>query len=303
MKSKNKITNPIFKELINLKLIQKKNIIKINNKTRDSNISVLQDKKSRVIFLEKLLRNKKYYKSKNTNRKKIFGDSYSIINLKNKLIETQNLDDDQRRCDQFKKYIKNKNILDYGCGAGGFVLKALRIAKKCSAIEVNNDHINNLKNKINIADSIESVNEKFDCITMFHVLEHMPSQVDIIKKIKKKLKKKGNLIIEVPSALDFLLKFKNLKEFKNFTFWSEHLILHTEKSLKKILLKSGFSNIKILFHQRYNFANHLGWFIDKKPGGHKKYREMSDYKLEKHYIDFLKKTKSTDTLVALATNN
>ena len=71
---------------------------------------------------------------------------------------------------------------------------------------------------------------------MFHVLEHIPYQIDTLKILKSKLKKGGKIIIEVPHAEDFLILQEELKEFKNFTFWSEHLILHTYKSLKSILL-------------------------------------------------------------------
>ena len=79
---------------------------------------------------------------------------------------------------------------------------------------------------------------------MFHVLEHIPFQNETLKILKSKLKRKVKIIIEVPHAEDFLILQDELKEFKNFTFWSEHLILHTQKSLRKILTKSGFRNIK-----------------------------------------------------------
>ena len=46
----NKITNPIYFELIKLNLIKKTNIVKISNKCRDKKISVYQDKKTKVIF-------------------------------------------------------------------------------------------------------------------------------------------------------------------------------------------------------------------------------------------------------------
>ena len=121
---------------------------------------------------------------------------------------------------------------------------------------------------IKIADDINKLNRKFDIITAFHVLEHIPYQVDTLKILKSKLNNKGKIIIEVPHAEDFLILQDELKDFKNFTFWSEHLILHTYKSLKSILLKSGFKNIKIQYFQRYNFSNHLGWFLRRKPGGH-----------------------------------
>ena len=97
-----------------------------------------------------------------------------------------------------------------------------------------------------------------------------------------------------------MLEFEELKEFKNFTFWSEHLILHTHKSLKSILTKAGFTNIKIEYFQRYGFDNHLGWFIKKKPGGHIFFKKYSSKKINSIYSQNLVKLKKTDTLFAVA---
>ena len=113
-------------------------------------------------------------------------------------------------------------------------------------------------------------------------------------------KNKGKIIIEVPHAEDFLILQEELKEFKNFTFWSEHLILHTYKSLKSILMKAGFKNINIEYYQRYNFSNHLGWFIKRKPGGHIFYKNIINDRLNLSYCDNLKKLGQTDTLIAIA---
>ena len=115
-----------------------------------------------------------------------------------------------------------------------------------------------------MSNNIDSFDKKFDVITMFHVLEHVPNQIKTLKILKTKLKNKGKIIIEVPHAEDFLILQDELKEFKDFIFWSEHLILHTYNSLKTILAKSGFKKIKIQYYQRYNFSNHLGWFFLKK---------------------------------------
>ena len=117
---------------------------------------------------------------------------------------------------------------------------------------------------------------------------------------KSKLKDKGKIIIEVPHAEDFLLLQEELKEFKNFTFWSEHLILHTYKSLKSILMKAGFKSVNIQYYQRYNFSNHLGWFLKRKPGGHNFYKDIVGYKLNLSYCENLKKLGQTDTLIAIA---
>ena len=40
---------------------------------------------------------------------------------------------------------------------------------------------------------------------MFHVLEHIPYQIDTLKLVNSKLKKGGKIIVEVPHAEDFLI--------------------------------------------------------------------------------------------------
>ena len=53
--------------------------------------------------------------------------------------------------------------------------------------------------------------------------------------------------------------------------------------------------------QRYNFANHLGWFIKKQPSGHSFYANITDNKINLEYANYLKRKKKTDTLIAVAT--
>jgi predicted SAM-dependent methyltransferase len=130
-----------------------------------------------------------------------------------------------------------------------------------------------------------------------HVLEHLYDPIKTLKHIKNKMKKKTILIIEVPHAHDFLISEYKCEAFKKFTFWSEHLILHTEKSLNTLLKKVGFSDIKITYYQRYNIFNHLQWLSNGKPGGHKN-TKFKDIDLINSYNNFLIKNKKTDTLIA-----
>ena len=53
--------NPIFDELIRLKLISKSNLITLSNKTRDKKIKVIKDLKTKIIFLEKCITSNEYY--------------------------------------------------------------------------------------------------------------------------------------------------------------------------------------------------------------------------------------------------
>jgi len=299
--------NPIYNELIKLKLISKQNLAIINNKTRDKKIKVIKDLKSKIIFLEKYITTNDYYSSikyKNNDKKSLYELKKKIATIKisSKNIKTAIIDDDFRRASQFKKILRNKDILDFGCGWGGF-LKNIKNFKSLNGIELRKECINYVKNNlkiVNLSNNINSLNSKFDIITMFHVLEHIPYQVNTLKSLKLKLRNKGKIIIEVPHAEDFLILQSELKEFKNFTFWSEHLILHTYKSLKTILLKAGFRKINIQYYQRYNFANHLGWMLKKKPGGHNFYKEFIDEKLNTSYCANLRKLGQTDTLIAIA---
>jgi 2-polyprenyl-3-methyl-5-hydroxy-6-metoxy-1,4-benzoquinol methylase len=295
--------NPIYKELKDLKLISDKNLYFINNKTRDKKIRVIKDKKSEIIFLEKFVTNSNFYKStkyKNDDRE------FTNIKIKNRKHNLPtNVKDDLRRANQFNKMFKNKDVLDFGCSWGS-LLKSLKNSKSINGVEIRKECTEYIKKnikKINLSDNINSFSKKFDIISIFHVLEHMPQQIKTLKLLRSKLKNKGKVIIEVPHAKDFLILQNELKEFKDFTFWSEHLILHTYKSLKTILSKSGFKKIKIQFYQRYNFSNHLGWFLKKKPGGHLFYKNFSNKKLDKIYKENLIRLGQTDTLIAIAQKN
>ena len=112
-----------------------------------------------------------------------------------------------------------------------YFIKLSNKLQKNVMIEINKNIIK-AENKSKIFSNIDQINSKYDYITMFHVLEHIPNSIEVLKKLKKLLKPKGKLIIEIPHAKDILF---NINEFKNFSLWSEHLVLHTEKSVEKIL--------------------------------------------------------------------
>ena len=148
-------------------------------------------------------------------------------------------------------------------------------------------------------DTTEVFDKKVDIITMFHVLEHLPSQVRILKILREKLKSGGKIVIEIPHANDVLISKIKLKKFLDFTFISEHLILHTSSSIKKVLIHSGFKNIKIKYFQRHNLDNFLYWIMTGRPGGHNKF-QISSKKSKINFEKYLIKNKITDTLIVTA---
>ena len=296
------INNPIYSEFKKLKIISDNSIVKLSNSTRDKHIPVFKDTKSSVIFLGKYATQGSYYKNVKYNN--LSKKRENKVNFKNKnIVVLKSLDDDYRRAKQWKKNIINKDILDFGCGWGAFLNNISQKAKQVSGVELREEcltYINKKYKNVHVQDNLSKFNKKFDLITSFHVLEHMPYQVEILKSLRKKLKSNGKLIIEVPHARDFLLEFGELKEFKKFTFWSEHLILHTKDSLKKVLSMAGFKNIKVSFYQRYGLTNHLGWLVKRSPGGHDYFSNLHDLDLDETYREYLIKKELTDTIIAEA---
>ncbi len=228
-------------------------------------------------------------------------NNFIKLKIGNKMEKFGLINDELRRLNQFKKLISNKKVLDFGCAFGKFIFLSKKHCKKIYGIELRKKCIEYLRSKkIKIKKKLDEFNDKFDVITMFHVLEHLPYQIDTLKSIHSKLKKGGKIIIEVPHGEDYLLNFEKLKNFKNFTFWSEHLILHTERSLKIFLKEANFRKIKIIYFQRYNYYNHLKWLIENKPGGHTDKNYFKNDKIIADYNEYLARIKKTDTIIAIA---
>ena len=144
-------------------------------------------------------------------------------------------------------------------------------------------------------------NGALDSIFMFHVLEHLPEPIETLCALRDKLRPGGSLIVEVPHARDFLLYSLSLDAFKDFTLWSQHLILHTRESLRRFLVESGFQVGVICGQQRYSLANHLTWAAKQKPGGHKgPLHWLGSPELKHAYAEVLARCDQTDTLIAIA---
>jgi|TARA_B100001093_G_scaffold518727_1_gene604654 2-polyprenyl-3-methyl-5-hydroxy-6-metoxy-1,4-benzoquinol methylase len=291
--------NKIEEILFTLKLSSKKSIHKFFEKVRDRNdIFVLKCKNTGVLFLSRT----NHIGITNYEKKKKFR-YFGNNSRKQALKETS--EDTLRRKKFFKNNIKKKKWLDIGTGSGGILDALKNISSKCHSVEPNKIMRGKLKQAgYKVFKSSKEANKNYyDVITMFHVFEHLTDPIKELKDVKKLLKKNGVLIIEVPHANDFLIKSLNLKEFKNFTFWSEHLILHVKKSLNCFIKSAGFKIMKNVNVQRYSFINHLYWILKKKPKGHIEWKLFRFKFLEIIYEKFLSLINRTDTLVVYATKN
>lgn len=295
------ITNPIYFELVDLGIINPQTIKLLNAKTRDANIPVLIDETSRVIFLQRQETTDNYYEREKLEDR---DENKAITSLgEGRSVTNAALQDDARRFEQFKDLTKNARICDFGCGYGGYLQLNTDCASSILGVELREHckaHLKNVAPLIQIEKNILDFDVDFDVVTMFHVLEHIPAQTSVLSDIRKKLAPAGRLVVEVPHAQDFLIQSIDLQAFRDFSFWSEHLVLHTKSSLMKVLESAGYVDIEIAGYQRYGFTNHLGWFLNNTPGGHDHFAKFERTQFNASYMAYMDQLGATDTLIAVA---
>lgn len=206
--------------------------------------------------------------------------------------------DDQRRFDMLKPIIINKRLLDFGCGAGGFLNKARHLAALTNGVELEERIQEYWRGKINISSSIEMVKGDYDLITAFHVVEHLSNPIDTLKALANKLSSGGRMVIEVPNSEDVLLTLYESDAFQRFTYWSQHLFLFNPETLKRLLNKAGLRIISIQQYQRYPISNHLHWLSKGLPGGHQRWSFLDTFELNAAYANTLAAIGKCDTLLA-----
>ena len=296
IKSNNNTVNRNIEFLYKFNLSDKDSLKIFNESTRDiNNLNVFKCIKSGVIVLEKFITSEEYYEKNIHYTDEFKGNTKTVKGL----IESKPLEDDIRRFESYKALIKGSEILDFGCGRGGFIQLSKKISKRSVGLELNitnREYLNNIGVQCEHSLS-ELKDDKFDLITLNHVFEHLNDPIDILVELQKYLKDDGIIVIEVPHARDLLLETFNLESFKNFTLWSEHLILHTRKSLETFVTNSGLHVKSIKGFQRYPISNHYNWLLNGQPSGHKIFDNLNNDVFHNHYEKLLDSIDQTDTLI------
>lgn len=164
----------------------------------------------------------------------------------------------------FNNYFnKDSKVLEFGCGIG----QNISWIENSYGYDINKELYSSLKEKgIKMFESEKEIpNDFFDIIITSQTLEHVPNPTEIIKFLKKKLKKGGKLITVIPRLREDLKSYGLNKKDMNKTF-DGHLFGWTFYEINCLLNYCGFTNIvnKKLYRrgiERLTFLNKFGLYF------------------------------------------
>lgn len=138
-----------------------------------------------------------------------------------------------------KDYLsKDAKIMDIGCGAGELLIILKEHGfNNLKGVEPSIECVNRLKSHYDI-DCIQGTlltapyTEKYDCVILNAVLEHLSDPREAIEKIKSILKPDGIIYLVAPNLFGYQNKFSQ--------FWFAHTFYPSKESLKMFLNATGF---------------------------------------------------------------
>jgi len=151
---------------------------------------------------------------------------------------------------RLKDLTPDSRVLDVGSLTGSF-LRAVQIERKCrvQGVDISETAADYVKRTYDIpVEHIDFLdyqgdNDPFDCITMWHMLEHAYDPGTMLDRARVLLKNDGLLVIEVPNLANWYWRFLEGDWIGHFT--PSHLYGFAPYTLKQLLRNHGFEPVEI----------------------------------------------------------
>jgi SAM-dependent methyltransferase len=150
--------------------------------------------------------------------------------------------------------LRRPSVLDVGCGDAAFLRAARARGWRASGTELRNAVLKHSET-IRIYSSLGEIDTQFDCVTAWHVLEHLPCPVQSHQQIRRLLPRDGALLLSVPDAGGWQARCSR-------RFWfhldvPRHLFHFDLSSLRQLLERAGFE-IECAWHHELEY-DVFGW--------------------------------------------
>ena len=170
------------------------------------------------------------------------------------------------RLEMIERFSTKGTILDAGCGVGDFLVTARERGWNVEGVEISEDAANVCrKNNITVyTDTLENIKltDKYDCIIMVEVIEHLMDPYAALANCYRALKKGGLILIQTGNIESVYARIAG----KNwFYFLFGHLNYFSPKTLGSLLRKNNFVIEQLFFGDEISLgAKSRGFWVGKK---------------------------------------
>lgn len=196
-------------------------------------------------------------------------DLWTASELQEIIIENEkgSMRNADKRLEIIEKFKPEKGeLLEVGCYAGIFLKTAKEREWKVSGVEPikKASEFTQSKYKVKVYNStlneMDVPKEHFDCICLFHVLEHLEDPFQAIEKIYDGLKEDGILVIEVPNFQNI---WRKLLRSHWRQFISNHFFFYTPHSLDSLVNKASQGRFSKSFVKNVGKWIEVGFFLSR----------------------------------------
>ncbi|MEC7755292.1 class I SAM-dependent methyltransferase [Roseivirga sp. UBA1976] len=199
----------------------------------------------------------KYYKSGSYIS---HGDKINtLFNRLYNLIQSQNLKYKQRIVE---KYSFKGKLLDYGCGVGSFLQHMSQKGWEVTGVEPDEQARKISTSRDLPVKELNQIEDCFNCISLFHVLEHVHSLNETLEQLCTLLDRNGILILALPN-------YKSYDAQHYEQFWAgydvpRHLYHFSQKSITHLAKKFGLNIVAT--HPLYFDSYYVSLLSEKYKG-------------------------------------
>lgn len=213
------------------------------------NIKYLKCDKCHHVFANKRLSQSeltKFYSENETYSKRTFANLQTMT-MRESLFTP--------KIEFIKKYAKGKSWLDVGSADGAAMIPIQKYGFICKGLEISKESINFAKKYRNLTlfpettFSLVSTKKKWNVISYFGVLHHIPNPIKELKNCNKLLSNGGIIVIDGPNADSISTYIQQLStEADRHLVPTSHIMLFSLESLKTALEKTGFELVAAWFY-------------------------------------------------------